>query len=176
MLTRALILGLRRACGPFCLMLSQLMRFRSKTSASSQPSSSSSSSSTGTSTAYTSSGTSTSTSSSASSSPTAITNCPSVNGKTYTPDTPSGQSGSYTFTKTCGGYDTDGTDVISANIATFDDCISLCSTWNYVAESLVPIQCTSVVYLGDTSCYAKNGTKAVKSTTYPDAAVALLNG
>lgn len=37
------------------------------------------------------------------------------------------------------------------------------------------IQCKSVVYLGDTSCFAKNGTKTVKSS-YTDAAVALLNG
>ncbi|EED12204.1 hypothetical protein TSTA_002700 [Talaromyces stipitatus ATCC 10500] len=126
------------------------------------PGASQSYSSTSSSTTFT-SHSSTRTSRSAST-PAAITDCPTSNGTTYTPGNPSSGNSIYQFTKKAADTTTDGTNLEQASLSTFNG-----------SESRVGIQCTSVVHLMDTSCYAKNGTKTVKSM-YNDVVVAMLTG
>src|SRR5437016_5166536 len=73
-----------------------------------------------------------STTSSATSNPTSLvtTDCPSSNGTSFTPKSPGGNAGKYTFIKRC-GFDTDGKDLIEAFVPDLDTCIALCSNWNY---------------------------------------------
>jgi hypothetical protein len=87
--------------------------------------------------------------------PTALvsTDCPSSN------TSPGGNAVKYTFTKRC-GFDTNGTNLVSAFVTDLDLCIALCSNWNY--QQTQGDKCNSVSFNVDGSppgnCWAKTGT------------------
>jgi hypothetical protein len=99
--------------------------------------------------------------------PVVATDCPNSNGTVYTPGDPFGGGGRYEFTKRCGA-DTDGSNLVEAFVTDFDNCIALCSNWNYWSSALSGVQCTSVAFLlsgfPPGNCWAKNGTNFVSSS------------
>jgi hypothetical protein len=110
------------------------------------------------STATSSAGTSSSTFSSAAATASATTDCPGSNGITYTPDNPSGGSGSYKFTKYCSSSFTGGTNIAEAFVSTFDHCIEMCGNYNTWHNNAT---CQGVSYLltgtAPGNCWAETG-------------------
>jgi hypothetical protein len=103
--------------------------------------------------------------------PLITTDCPSGNGTSITPKSPGGNAGKYTFTKHC-GFDTNGTNLVSAFVTSLDTCIALCSNWNY--QQTGGSKCSSVSFNVDGSepgnCWAKTGT-GLKSVDGQGAAI-----
>jgi hypothetical protein len=90
--------------------------------------------------------------------PLITTDCPSSNGTSITPKSPGGNAGKYTFTKHC-GFDTNGTNLVSAFVTSLDTCIALCSNWNY--QQTRGDRCNSVSFnvkgIAPGNCWAKTG-------------------
>jgi hypothetical protein len=90
------------------------------------------------------------------------------NGTTHQPLTPVGSPGSYNFIKYC-GFDTTGLTVAEAFVPSFNDCIDMCSDYNYASGQDGTNQCFAVSFLvtGNRpgNCWAKgSGAILVPST------------